>query len=183
MQAPAVGAERGAAEPQAANEPVQNEPMEGTVQFRVRVDLGASRPLPAHSLLRLELSDLTDKDMPKPIARHDVDVSSEHGAVEVELPVDGKTLGRAERVSLTGRIDGPTKMLSISILPLVIAGPFAAPDGFVTSRQQDTFELALDHVPGYDKPKVERSTSVPAVAPVRQLDTGTPISVPGPERE
>jgi uncharacterized lipoprotein YbaY len=187
MEAPAVGAERGEAPPEpsisSVGEPVKSAPLEGTVQMRVRVDLGASRPLPAQSKLRLELSDMTDKDAPQPIVQHEVDVSTQHDVVEVEVPIDGKKLSQAERVSLTGRIDGPTKMLSISILPLVIAGPFAASNGFVTSRQVDTFDLDLDHVPGYEKPKVERRTSVPVVAPVRQLDTGTPSEVSGPEPE
>jgi hypothetical protein len=184
MQAPAVGAERGEADvvpPESA--PVKGAPLEGPLQLRVRVDLGASRPLPAQSLLRLELSDMTDKDAPKPIVRHEVDVSAQHGVVEVAVPVDGRTLDLAERVALTGRIDGPSRMLSISILPLVIAGPFASDHGFITSRQVDTFELDLDHVPGYEKPKVARPTSVPVVAPVRQLDTGTATEVSGPEPE
>ncbi len=184
MEAPAVGAERGEAEPVAPESPpAKGAPLEGPMQLRVRVDLGASHPLPDRSLLRLELSDMTDKDAPKPIVRHDVDVSTQHGAIEVAIPVDGKKLDQAERVALTGRIDGPTKMLSISILPLVIAGPFASDNGFVESRQVDTFELDLDHVPGYEKPKVARPTSVPVVAPVREVDTGTATEVAGPESE
>jgi uncharacterized lipoprotein YbaY len=159
------------------------EPMEGTVQFRVRVDLGTSRPLPAPSTLRLELSDVTNKDLPALLAEHEVDVSTQHGVAQVDMPVDGKKLSEAERVSLTGRIDGASRMLSISMVPLVIAGPFSEKDRMVAARQVDQFELELELVPDYQKPKVVRGTSAPVASPVRQLDTGKPTNVEGPEPE
>ncbi len=173
-----AGAERGE-----ADDGVPFERLEGPAELRVRVDLGTTTPLPSRSTLLVEVADVSDKDAPRSVAAREVDVSERKGTIEVSVSLDGSELRDARSLSITGRIDTRKGMIAISTLPLVVAGPFEKVEGTVRTPEADSFELELGSVPSYESPQLEKRKSAPGVAPVRQVDTGNYLDVPGPDPE
>lgn len=171
-----AGAERGEADDGALVEP-----LEGPAELRVRVDLGTSPPLPSRSKLLVEVADVSDKDAPRPIAERKLDVSGQEGIIEVSVPLEGSELRDVRSLSITGRIDTRKGMIAISTLPLVVAGPFENAEGTLRTPEADSFALELGSVPSYESPELEKRKSAPSVAPVRQVDTGNYLDVPGPD--
>jgi uncharacterized lipoprotein YbaY len=194
MPSAEVGAERGEAEVlPAPAEVTSRETTESvasdrvasdsqTSELAVRVDLGSDEALPKGSELLLELSDLTLKDEPKPLATQTLDVSGQEGIVDVALTVPAKRLLAAERVSITGRISDRGEMRSISPVPLLVEGPFVL-DGDVAKHQSGAaFEITLSEVPDYEKHHAPKPTRVRFVE-TRSVDTGTVEPVSAPESD
>ncbi len=191
-----VGAERGEAEALPAPAEVASEEATQSVasdrvvsdsqtsELAVRVDLGAEEALPKGSELLLELSDLTLKDEPKPLATQTLDVSGRKGTVDVALAVPAKRLLSAERVSMTARVSDRGEMRSISPVPLLVEGPFVLEGDAAKQQSGEAFEIALSEVPDYQKHHAPKPTRVRFVETRSvDVDTGTVEPVSGPEAD